>query len=81
MSITITFFNRAVFYSYEFNFPNILSAAQMLFSLIFLTVFGKVLHQFQLPELTWNNLRKVGLFFCTPYCLCDVSKDGCHFSF
>ena len=36
ISITITLFNKAVFSWYSFNYPNALTAAQMIFALLFL---------------------------------------------
>lgn len=38
ISITITLFNKAVFSWYHFNYPNALTAAQMVFALLFLEV-------------------------------------------
>lgn len=38
ISITITLFNKAVFSWYNFNYPNALTAAQMVFALVFLAI-------------------------------------------
>ena len=43
VSITITLFNKAVFSWYNFNYPNALTAAQMMFALVFLAIL-KVRH-------------------------------------
>lgn len=59
ISMLITFINRAVFYSYKFNFPLLLSASQMVFSLIFLMIFGAIFHMFPLPPLTVESIKKV----------------------
>ncbi len=52
MSISITFFNKAVLSSYDFNFSNIMTLGQMVFSLVFL-VGLKSVRQISYPD--WSN--------------------------
>lgn len=62
VSLTITFFNKAVFSSYNFDAANTLTFGQMFFSIIFLEVL-RFFNVLQYESFKWETGKKV-IYFC-----------------
>lgn len=58
VSISITFFNKAVLSSYSFQSPNMMTLFQMLFSLLLLIIMKRV-HLVSYANVTWDTMIKV----------------------
>ena len=58
VSISITFFNKAVLSIYQFRQPNLMTLAQIIFSLIFLAVM-KQTRTITYADFEWSRARKV----------------------